>query len=135
MVNLLDNKEAFLAVKPKFKMIVFIIISLLFLILLLTFKIKTYDNYQTKGYITCDNSCHLVVAIPSNIKFQKIKVNNKNLKYRINKKELKIDEKNLVSYFELVLDINDTYKDKEIVDINFYYNKQRIITKIKERMF
>lgn len=135
MVDLLCNKEAFLKKQPK-KFIFGILIFILFGILLFsTYKIKVYDNYQTKGYIYCCEECKLVVDIPSNISIEKIYVNNKEVNYTVLSEELKIDESNLISYYQLTLDVSGFSQDKEIVDVYIYYNKQRIITKIKDKMF
>ena len=35
----------------------------------------------------------------------------------------------------MVLSTSNNLNNNEIVDLNFYYNKQRIITKIKNKMF
>ncbi len=51
------------------------------------------------------------------------------------KKELKLDEENLISYFNLTIKPNLVLNNNEIINLNFYYNKQRIIRKIKEKIF
>lgn len=134
MVDITNTKIAFLKNKPKMYKLATIIIVFLILLIYSSYKIKIYDNYQTKGYITCESICSLVVSIPSDISFSKINVNNKELDYNTYLEELVVDEVNLVSYKKITLDING-YQDKEIVDVNFYYNKQRIISKIIKKMF
>ena len=135
-MNVYNNKYAFLNEKPKKLFIAFIIMNVILLILLLLcIKIKIYDNYQAKGYVKCEKTCVIVTIVPSNINIEKIKENNKYLDYEIIKKELKIDEENYISYNNIVLKTDRSYQDKEIIDLNFYYNKQRIIKKIVKKIF
>ena len=135
MVNILNNKEAFLREKPKKMFLIIIIPSILLLLVVLITKFKVYDTYSTKGYSTCNDTCKIVVVIPSSLTFDKIYLNNEVAEYKIVNKQLEVDEENMVSYNKLIIETNKTFKDKEIVNVNFYYNKQRIITKIKEKMF
>ena len=101
-----------------------------------TYKKEIYDTYQTKGIVNCEDTCEIITAIPTNIiDFKEIMLNNNYLSYDLISKNLKVDETNYISYYELVLRTPLSLADGEIVDLNFYYNKQRIITKIKEKMF
>lgn len=136
MLDIFNNKISFLRLKPQ-KIFILILIFLIIFISLIIFMIKNsiYDNYQTKGYVTCEENCTIVTAIPSNIDFEIIYLNDKKLNYEIISKELKVDEENFISYYELKISCNRKLDDKEIVKLNFYYNKQRIIKKIKAKMF
>ena len=62
-------------------------------------------------------------------------LNNKNLDYEFVSKELKVDEEAFASYYEITLSTKESFENNEIVNLNFYYNKEKIITKIKEKMF
>ena len=136
MLDLYNNKNAFLKKQPTIGFLIIIFIAFILLsIFIYMFKKEIYDNYQTKGIASCDKTCTITTAIPSNINFEQITLNNKNLDYQILNKELKVDEKNFISYYEITLLINKKLENNEIVTLNFYYNKQKIITKIKEKMF
>ena len=134
MINIYNNKESFLREKPHlFEIIVFFLILLIISIILLLYKIKIYDNYQTKGYTLEGNI--VTTVIPSNLTFSKIYLNNKNVKYKVLDEKISIDEEKMVSYKTLTIQFQENLKANLIVDLNFYYNKQRIISKIKEKMF
>ncbi len=136
MLELFNNKTAFLKKEPKIGFLVVIVFLILLLFLLLYIcKKEIYDSYQTKGFVTCDQLCNILVVIPSDLNFDKIAQNGKYLNYEITSKELKIDEENIQTYYELTLSTDESLSNNEIVILNFYYNKQRIITKIKEKMF
>lgn len=136
MLDLFNNKVAFLKKKPKmgFIAVIFVFIALSIL-LYYTCKVKVYDQYQTKGIASCNNTCIITVLIPSKLSFDEIWLNNKYLDYELIGKELQVDEENFQSYFKLTLSTVDPLTNNEIVNLSFYYNKQRIITKIKEKMF
>ena len=140
MLNLFNNKYAFLKKQPKYEFIITIMISLLLFILLNYINTKEiYNHYKTKGLVSCSNSvdtsCTIKTALPTNINFDLITLNNNYLDYEILSKELIVDEQNYQTFYELTLSTNTSLTNQEIVDLNFYYNKQRIITKIKEKMF
>ena len=136
MLEIFNNKEAFLKIKPRlgFIIFIFIIIALSFLLWYMYYK-EIYDNFQTKGIVNCQESCQITAIIPTNINFIKIKLNNNYIKYKIANKELIIDDKNYSSYYSITLNVEEKLTNNEIVDLNFYYNKQRIINKIKNKMF
>lgn len=136
MLDLYNNKQAFLRLRPKIGFIIVLIMLVMLLSLLIYICQKEiYDHYQTKGIATCHDSCIITTAIPSNLDFEQITLNNNYLNYEIKNKELKIDEENYQTYYELTLSTSLSLENNEIVDLNFYYHKQRIITKIKNKMF
>ncbi len=136
MLDLFNNKTAFLRMKPKmgFTVVILIFFILLYLIIYISTK-EIYDHYQTKGIVNCQNTCTIKTLLPSNFNFEQIALNNKYLDYTIISKELIVDEENYQTYFELTLSTEEDLTNNEIVDLNFYYNKQRLIVKIKEKMF
>lgn len=136
MLDIFNNKIAFLKTKPKigFLIVILIIIILLVLVSYMN-KVEVYDHYQTKGIVSCTNNCTITTAIPTNLDFSLITINNENLNYEIIQKEVKIDEQNYETYYEILLSTSNDLNNNEIVDLNFYYNKQRIMTKIKNKMF
>jgi len=136
MSDIYNNKEAFIKLKPKGLFTVFIFLTIiLFALFISTFKIKIYDNYQARGYVNNDGITLITTFIPTNINVEKIQINNKNIDYEIIENEVIIDEENYLSYLKVVLKTDTSYENKSIVSINFYYNKQRLKEKIKEKMF
>lgn len=136
MLDLFNNKVAFLKKKPKMGFIAVIFVFVVLLILLYYIcKVKIYDQYQTKGLVACSSTCTITVLIPSDLSYDEIWLNNKYFDYELIGKELQVDEENLESYFKLTLSTTEALTNNEIVNLSFYYNKQRIITKIKEKMF
>ena len=136
MLDLFNNKTAFLNKSPRIGWI--LIISLLCILLFMFIymcKKEIYDSYQARGVASCNDVCTITTAIPFSLNFEQIILNNKNLDYELISKELKIDEANYLSYYEITLSVKESLLDGEIVNLNFYYNKQKIITKIKEKMF
>lgn len=136
MDKLYQNKEAFLSEKPAklFVLSLLIIIFSICLILLLAKK-ESYDHYLTKGIVKCEENCKVIVAVPTNIQFTKIKYNNKYWSPKILSKEIKIDEEQVISYNIYTLESNFNFEDKEIIDLNICYNKQRILKKFIKKIF
>ena len=136
MLDLFNNKNAFLKIQPKlgFYIVVIMIIILLGILIYICQK-DVYDHYQTKGIVSCTTICTIKTAIPSNLNFEQISLNNQYLNYENINRELVVDEENYQTYYELTITTNQKLTNNEIVDLNFYYNKQRIIIKIKDKMF
>ncbi len=136
MLDIFNNKVAFLKIKPRigFLVVILMLIALLFLLIFM-YKVKVYDHYQTKGVANCTDTCTITTAIPTNLNFALLAINNRTSTYEIIKKELKVDNKSYETYYEIVLSVSNDFHNNEVVNLNFYYNKQRIITKIKDKMF
>lgn len=136
MIDIFNNKTSFLLNKPKHLwLLILFVIAVIIAIIIVSVKIKVFDSYQTKGYVECDKNCLVNVNIPSNINYEKIKINNKDIKFTEIKRELELDKDNLISYYQIKLNCNIPLQSNEIVNLTFYYNKQRIFTKIKNHMF
>ena len=93
MLDLFNNKVAFLKSKPKISFYIIIFILLLFLgLIYYTYKKEIYDTYQTKGIVNCEDTCEIITAIPTNIiDFKEIMLNNNYLSYDLISKNLKVD--------------------------------------------
>jgi len=136
MESLYQNKIAFLNEKPKNLFLISLSLMVFLLITsILSFKIEVYDHYLTRGYVDCSEHCKVIVVVPTNINIQKIKLNNKYIKPNILSKTIEIDEENVVSYYLYHLSNDYDFADKEIVDFNFCYNKQRILKKFINSIF
>ena len=96
MLDLFNNKVAFLKKKPQMGFIAVIFVFIVLLILLYYIcKVKIYDQYQTKGLVTCSSTCTITVLIPSDLSYDEIWLNNKYFDYELIGKELQVDEENL----------------------------------------
>lgn len=136
MLDLYHNKVAFIRKAPHLGFIfivsIFIIASLL---VKYVYEKQVYDTYKTKGVVVCDSTCVVITAIPSSLTFEKISINQNFVDLRVIKSEIKVDEANYTTYKELTLDSKSMYQNNEIVELIFYYNQERMITKIKNKMF
>lgn len=136
MLEIYNNKKSFQNLKPKnlWLLALLIFITILSLIII-SIKVKTYDNYLVKGYVKCNEICYVITLVPTSLDIENLKINNKKVNYEILNSEIKLDEENMISYNEITLKPNIKLQDKEILNLNFYYHKQRIITKIKNKIF
>lgn len=135
MENLYQNKEAFLNKKPRNLFLIAIIFMVFIIFILLVFlKIEVYDHYLTRGYIECSDYCKAIVVVPTNIDIQKIKINNEYIKPIVLSKDIQIDEENVISYYLYNFQMENV-QDKEIIDFNICYNKQRILKKFIDSIF
>ena len=136
IISIYHNKEAFIKEKPRktYFLLIFIVLTLI-IILKFTYNTKTYDNYRTNGIVTCNEECLIKTYIPSTLTPELLKLNNKSVTYRILTNEVITDEANYVTYQALAIKVESKLKDQEIVTLDFYYNKQRIIVKLKDKIF
>ena len=136
MENLFQNKQAFLRKKPKNLFLVSVVlIIILLIILVISLKVEVYDHYLTRGYVNCSENCKIIVVVPTNIDIQKIKYNNKYIEPNILSKTIQIDEENVSSYYLYNFANIDGLEDKEIIEFNFCYNKQRLLKKFINSIF
>jgi len=130
-----NNYVALLSIKYKTS-ILSLIICIIFLITLgLSIFLQTYTSYSVRGIY----QDYLIVSVPIS---NSDAVNNGNYlmidKQRYYYKVKKISElKNLnyINYQDYYIEINKTFKENEVVEITFYYKKQRIIQKILNFIF
>lgn len=127
MIDIYNNKIAFLSLKPKrLFIVVIILITILVIIMYLCSQMKVYHHYFTKGYAVCDRTCYIVCLVPTDIPVEKIKLNQKEISFTMLEKTIQVDEEKMVSYYKIKFICNQKVLDKEIVNLDFYYNKQRI---------
>ncbi len=128
------NKFILLNKKPN-KHLKFTITIIILIIVFLIYCIKnyTYDSYQTTGIVKCEKECFINITLP----YDKVDILSKDpiIKYNNNIYEIKS-----INYKEPYLDKEIAYQDIElvsfvkeekIINFNILYNKQRIISKIK----
>ena len=146
MFNLKDyvynNKEYFLSLKPKYQnylITAFIIITFSMVVVLLCMKFydvtpakiivkKNHDYYETILMINYHNSKKVI-----NGKY--IVLDGKKYKYKVLKKEIAIDNNNLLNYMNVSvkINLNQKYlKNNLILDIKINSNYERGINKVKK---
>lgn len=131
-----NNKMAFYKCQPKSMFfLIIVLVFILFFIFYLSSKIKTYDHFITKGVVVCDNDCLITVFIPTNIDPLKFELNGKITDLVITDKVLEVNQDEMVSYYRLTINCNENFSHNEIVNFNFYYNKQSAFKKIRAKIF
>ncbi len=136
MIDIYNNVTAFISLKPR--KFLLLGLSLLFILMVSFFLLsftKISDNYPTKGYVTCDKDCILMAYLPSDIPLEEVTFNNKNYDYEVLNTEIYVPEPSIVSLKKITFKVKHKFQNNEIVNLNFYYHKQRIIVKIKDLMF
>lgn len=128
------NKLILLNKKPnKHQKLYITIIILIIVFLIYCIRNYTYNSYQTTGIIKCEDDCYINITLP----YDKVDILSKNPIIKYQNKTYKIDK---ILYKEPYLDHEIAYQDIEIesfikeeriINFNILYNKQRIITKIK----
>ena len=128
-ILLLKTAKYFLAIYALFISIIIVIISI--------FYFKVYDVYQTRGYISCEDKCRIILSIDTlNIsklsKGNYVRINKGNLNIlSIDISDIKVDE-NTKSNYQIVTyevdkldDVNNTFQDVKI-----YSNNEIIFKKL-----
>ncbi len=132
MVDIYNNKIAFLRLKPKKLFLLSIFLGVFLIIILFIMQsCKAYKHYLTRGYVVCSKECFIVSFVPSNIQFERITMNGKEIDYTIQDKILQIKEDEMLSYYKITFSCNEELLDKEIVELNFFYDKQSILNKFE----
>ena len=128
--------NTFIYLKPK-KIIWFWFLVLIIFSFLLTylFNLSISDVYETKGYFECDNICKITSIVPEMIEPNEIKVNAKTIQYEDISYENMIDENNMQSYYKISILSEEKVLSPELVNIAFYYHKDKMITKVLEYLF
>lgn len=97
-----------------------------------------YDVFNTYGYILDEK---LVLNIPvdnpdiiENMEY--CKINDKEKIITIDSiSDILLDSDNLINYQEIIFNVDNSYYEKEVLKITIYYNKEKVITKIKNIIF
>ena len=129
------NKTFLLSKQPTKNYLFHIIIIIITLTsIIFSYSYKTYDSLNIVGIYKCEETCY----IDTSLSYEDIiKLNNPSI-FKYNNKTYIIED---IIYNEPYLNNNTIYQDiqitsnlkvnKKIIKIKILYNKQRIITKIK----
>ncbi|MBE6155152.1 MAG: hypothetical protein E7164_00135 [Firmicutes bacterium] len=131
----MNNYDFLLKIKTSNSILYIVILIILLLVFVLMFVIYTYSSYHTMG-IYNDG---LIVSVPLKnsdvvIKGNYLMIENRNYEYEV----LEISDiqaENYINYQDLRININEKFKENQVVEITFYYNKQRLIKKIVQFIF
>lgn len=123
-----------LIIKPKYKVKFIIMIIILIVILLFLFNFQVSNTLKLKGII---NNNEIILNLP--VKYSDtlidgkfIKINNTKYLYKItNISPIKIDEQNMINYQTIHLKINEKLYQNQIIDITMFFQKEKLINKIK----
>ena len=122
-----ENIIAFINIKPKnLKWLIIIMGITLLISLIIISKIEIYDNYQTIG----KENGYLMIKVPQAIQIEKIIINMQDQPFEIISKT-KIDQ----STNKYTISLSTINKDQEIINLNIYYNKERIIDRIRKEVW
>ena len=132
------NKELLMSLKPKYHWCIYFLLSSFTIISILLFCLKTYDVYNIKGFVECNDNCNIKVIVDinntnrvKNIDF--LKIDNKNIYPKsIIVSEILIDEVNNINYQEVNYQVDqlDYGINKTIQDVKIYSNNDYIIKKL-----
>ena len=132
------KKINLLNVKPNTSKITIIIILFIIILIVLSIKIKVYKTQKVTGIVTCDEKCYIETNIPST----KSEILNKNINivyehqiYKANKVNLEdiIDNGDNI-YLRIKIDSDLKQEKNNIIEFKIIYDRQRIITILKNIM-
>ena len=129
--------EELLRIDCKIYKKILIVVFGIIIIFLLLLNMNFYDVYNTKGYITNNN---LILNIPYNYsdtiangKYLKINNIKYNLKIiTVNSPSVDINSNLVYQEIMVKLDENLIYNDNTVLNVSIYYNKEKLLDKIKK---
>ncbi len=129
--------EELLRIDCKIYKKILIVVFGIIIIFLLLLNMNFYDVYNTKGYITNNN---LILNIPYNYsdtiangKYLKINNIKYNLKIiTVNSPSVDINSNLIYQEIMVKLDENLIYNDNTVLNVSIYYNKEKLLDKIKK---
>ncbi len=127
-----------LSIKPNTSKTTIIIIAFLLFLLFISIIFKVYSSFKVTGVVTCEDKCY----IETNLPVSKSKIINKKLNIVYENREYEVKEvfiENIIDnsndiYLKIKLDTSLELEKNNIIDFKIIYDKQRIITKIKNIM-
>jgi hypothetical protein len=103
---------------------------------MITNIITTYNVYNTKA-LFINNSIILNVELGNSDIINNssyLKIDNKKYNYTIKSiSDIKVD--NFINYQEFQIEVNNCFIENQVLDITFYYKKEKIIKKIIDIIF
>jgi len=133
LLDVNNQKFSLLNIKTKYNWLLLISFILFLFLLTASIGIKTYDSYKCIGIV--DNNQIIMKINRNNVKkvfdSKFLIIDNKKTKFSIQSvSELQYDEYSNENYQIVIISTSDNYLDNLALELTFYNNKQRIITKI-----
>ena len=135
------DKEYLLSLKPRYNIILYIILIVLISLIICTFIFNTYDVYNTKGYLSCDDKCYISISVDI---FEIDKIDSSNY-ILVKKDKLKIintevseiysDEASKSNYQIVKYEIDKVDIKNAFYDVKILSNYESIISKIINYFF
>ena len=135
---MVDNISYLRSLKPKYNILIYLILISFSIIIISLFIFKIYDVKKIKGYVSCDDKCKIELTVNyldtnkyKNIDMIKINKENKKI-INITVSDIYSDEltKNNYQIVTLEVDQLDDGILNTFVDVSVYSNKELIINKI-----
>lgn len=134
----LSYKNYLLSINPCYQTYIICLLISFIIIFISLFYFKTYDIYNTKGYLECSDTCHIIINIDpyqtnkvTNIDY--LKINDKVIKHHnIKVEDIVIDENNQINYQIVKYEVDqlDDGLLNTFQDIKLYSKYEAIIKKI-----
>jgi len=136
------DKYYLIGIKPKYNIVLYITLVFIILIFISLCYFKTYDIYNYRGFIYCNDKCYVKLIIDiqeinkvDNIDYIKIN-NNKYIIDNINISEIVSDEISKINYHIVEYELNSLNERlNTFQDVKVYSNEEYIINKIINNFF
>lgn len=127
-------KYRLLNIQPKHPYLITLITLSFIILIIILYKVHTYDSVATTGIITCNETCEIKLTLP----YDKIAILNSHPSLTFNNETYNIDNivygepylNNNIVYQDITITTN-LYSDNPLINFKILNNRQRIITKIK----
>ncbi|MEG0976962.1 MAG: hypothetical protein RSF02_00225 [Bacilli bacterium] len=131
MNNIYNNYQKLLKIKHHNYFLLIVIITLISVFISYISNYKIYDKFNTYGVYKNGAIILNVEMEYSDTLFENniLKINKKEVDYEIVSLSDLLFDKN-INYQEVILKTKETYQENKILNLTFYYNKEKIFKKI-----
>lgn len=131
MNNIYNNYQKLLKIKHHNYFLLIVVITLISVFISYISNYKIYDKFNTYGVYKNGAIILNVEMEYSDTLFENniLKINKKEVDYEIVSLSDLLFDKN-INYQEVILKTKETYQENKILNLTFYYNKEKIFKKI-----
>ncbi|MEG1892391.1 MAG: hypothetical protein RR189_00675 [Bacilli bacterium] len=131
MNNMYNNYQKLLKIKHHNYFLLIVVITLISVFISYISNYKIYDKFNTYGVYKNGAIILNVEMEYSDTLFENniLKINKKEVDYEIVSLSDLLFDKN-INYQEVILKTKETYQENKILNLTFYYNKEKIFKKI-----
>lgn len=129
------NTEELLNIPYNVFKLIFIIAFLLIMVFVGILNVKVYDVYNTYAYYENGN---IVLDIPITysdtiLNTEYFKITDKKYEFNVMAiSDVLLNRESMINYQEVTVGVDDVYPEKAIVKVSIYYNKEKVLSKIKK---